>query len=52
MQFNLVASTNEGAVHLRQKLGFTIVGTLPGAFKLSHLGHVDAYVTHRSLIAA
>ena len=33
MQYNLVVSTNEGAVRLWRKLGFVIVGTLPGAFK-------------------
>jgi ribosomal protein S18 acetylase RimI-like enzyme len=52
MQFNLVVSTNEGAVRLWQKLGFKIVGTLPGAFEHGCLGYVDAYVMHKSLIAA
>ena len=33
IQFNFVASTNEGAVRLWQKLGFEIVGRLPGAQK-------------------
>lgn len=44
MQFNLVVSTNEPAVRLWRNLGFTIVGTLPKAFKHSQLGFVDAYV--------
>jgi ribosomal protein S18 acetylase RimI-like enzyme len=52
MQFNLVVSSNEGAVRLWKKLGFSIVGTLPGAFNHSRLGYVDAYVMHKSLIAA
>lgn len=52
MQFNLVVSTNAVAVRLWQKLGFTIVGTLPGAFKHASQGYVDAYVMHKSLIAA
>jgi ribosomal protein S18 acetylase RimI-like enzyme len=52
MQFNLVVSTNEGAVRLWQKLGFSIVGTLPGAFKHSRLGYVDAHVMYKNLIAA
>lgn len=52
MQFNLVVSTNVVAVRLWQKLGFAIVGTLPGAFKHRHLGYVDAYVMHKSLVAA
>ena len=49
MQFNLVASSNLAAVHLWQKMGFTIVGTLPGAFDHPTLGFVDAYVMHKPL---
>ena len=36
MQFNFVASSNEGAVRLWQKLGFTIVGRL-GRFATSRV---------------
>lgn len=49
MQFNIVVSTNEIAVRLWQKLGFEIVGRLPGAFKHSKLGFVDAYIMYRRL---
>lgn len=49
MQFNFVVSTNESAVHLWQQLGFKIVGTLPGAFRHSQKGLVDAYVMFLSL---
>ena len=49
MQFNFVVSTNQAAVALWQKLGFAIVGTLPGAYRHSKLGFVDAYVMFRSL---
>jgi L-amino acid N-acyltransferase YncA len=49
MQFNFVISTNESAVQLWQQLGFKIVGTLPGAFRHSRKGLVDAYVMFRSL---
>jgi L-amino acid N-acyltransferase YncA len=49
MQFNFVVSTNKGAVHLWQELGFTILATLPKAFNHSTLGCVDAYVMHRFL---
>jgi len=42
MQFNFVASSNEGAVRLWQKLGFTIVGRLPRAFRHPSRGYVDA----------
>lgn len=50
MQFNFVISTNEGAVALWQKLGFSIVGTLPKVFRHHELGYVDAYVMHRFLV--
>ncbi|MGZ5018903.1 MAG: N-acetyltransferase family protein [Chthoniobacterales bacterium] len=50
MQFNFVVSNNESAVHLWQKLGFKIVGTLPGAFRHPEKGYVDAYVMFRSLL--
>ena len=49
MQFNFVVSTNTGAVDLWKRLGFRIVGTLPGAFQHVSLGYVDAYVMHRFL---
>ena len=49
MQFNFVVSTNESAVRLWQQLGFKVVGTLPGAFRHSQKGFVDAYVMFRSL---
>jgi L-amino acid N-acyltransferase YncA len=49
MQFNFVVSTNKAAVALWQKLGFSIVGTLPKAFQHMRLGYVDAYVMYRFL---
>ena len=49
MQFNLVAVTNTGAVRLWQKHGFTVVGTLPGAFRHQRLGFVDALVMYKML---
>jgi ribosomal protein S18 acetylase RimI-like enzyme len=49
MQFNFVVSTNEAAVKLWERLGFTIVGTLPGAFRHRTHGFVDAYVMFRTL---
>jgi ribosomal protein S18 acetylase RimI-like enzyme len=50
MQFNLVVSTNTPAIHVWQKLGFEIVGTLPGAFRHRRHGYVDAYVMFRRLV--
>jgi ribosomal protein S18 acetylase RimI-like enzyme len=52
MQFNFVVSTNASAVGLWHRLGFKIVGTLPGAFRHSQKGLVDAYVMFRSLTEA
>jgi len=49
MQFNSVVSTNEAAVHLWQKLGYKIVGTLPKAFDHPANGLVDAYVMYKEL---
>ena len=49
MQFNLVVSTNKGAIRLWQDLGFEVVGTLPKAFKHSSLGYVDALVMYKWL---
>jgi L-amino acid N-acyltransferase YncA len=49
MQFNFVVSTNETAVKLWERLGFKVVGTLPGAFRHRNLGFVDAYVMFRTL---
>ena len=49
MQFNLVAATNERAIALWQRMGFDIVGTLPGAFRHQKLGLVDAFVMFKTL---
>jgi L-amino acid N-acyltransferase YncA len=48
MQFNFVVSTNERAVRLWERLGFRIVGKLPGAFRHATHGFVDVYVMFRS----
>ncbi|MDB9734643.1 GNAT family N-acetyltransferase [Porticoccaceae bacterium] len=49
MQFNFVATTNDGAVNLWKKLGFNIVGVLPKAFNHPLHGNVDALVMHKFL---
>ncbi|MFD0914757.1 GNAT family N-acetyltransferase [Methylophilus luteus] len=49
MQFNFVASTNEGALRLWTKLGFETVGRLPKAFRHPALGYVDAVVMYKWL---
>lgn len=50
MQFNLVVSTNEGAVRLWKSLGFDIIGTLPGAFQHPRFGVTDAHVMYKTLL--
>lgn len=49
MQYNLVVTTNEGAVRLWKRLGFEVVGRLPGAFDHPAEGLVDALVMYRTL---
>jgi ribosomal protein S18 acetylase RimI-like enzyme len=49
MQFNIVVSTNTGAVGLWKKMGFEVVGTLPKAFRHAGRGLVDAFVMYRFL---
>jgi len=49
MQYNLVVSTNEVAVHLWKKMGFDVVGTLPMAFRDPEQGDVEAYVMFQKL---
>jgi ribosomal protein S18 acetylase RimI-like enzyme len=50
MRFNFVVSTNEAAVRQWERLGFTIVGTLPGAFRHRTRGFVDDYVMFQALL--
>ncbi len=49
MQFNFVASSNEGAVKLWNRLGFATVGRLPTAFHHPSAGYVDALVMYKWL---
>ena len=50
MQYNLVVSTNANAIHLWEKHGFNVVGTLPEAFRHTQLGLVDALVMYKKLM--
>lgn len=43
IQFNAVVSTNHGALHLYEKLGFTRLGTIPGGFLMKD-GHYEDIV--------
>ena len=49
MQFNFVASSNEGAIRLWRKLGFETVGRLPKAFNHTVQGYIDALVMYKWL---
>jgi ribosomal protein S18 acetylase RimI-like enzyme len=49
MQFNFVVATNRTALRLWENLGFSIVGTLPGAFRHTRCGFVDVFVMYRRL---
>ena len=48
MQFNAVAASNLSAIAIYQRLGFTIVGTVPGAFAHPTLGRVDLHIMYRA----
>ncbi len=52
MQFNFVASTNEGAIRLWRRLGFEEVGRLPKAFRHPRAGLVDALLMYKWLQSA
>lgn len=51
IQFNAVVETNTAAVALWRDLGFTIVGTVPGAFRSASHGYVGLHVMHLDLTA-
>jgi GNAT superfamily N-acetyltransferase len=46
MQFNAVAESNRGAVDLYLRHGFTIIGTVPGAFAHPTLGRVGLHIMY------
>ncbi|XVU22391.1 N-acetyltransferase family protein [Actinoplanes sp. CA-054009] len=48
MQFNAVAESNRAAVALYERLGFAIVGTVPGAFAHPAEGRVGLHVMYQS----
>jgi L-amino acid N-acyltransferase YncA len=50
IQFNAVVETNTAAVALWESLGFTVVGTVPGAFDHPTHGYVGLHVMYLSLV--
>jgi GNAT superfamily N-acetyltransferase len=49
MQFNAVAATNTAAIAVYERLGFEIVGTVPGAFEHPVKGRVGLHVMYAGL---
>lgn len=49
MQFNLVVANNAASLRIWDKLGFDIIGTVPGAFQHSRTGLTDAYILFKQL---
>jgi L-amino acid N-acyltransferase YncA len=49
MQFNAVVETNAPAIRLWESLGFTILGTVPEAFRHPDRGLVGLHIMHRFL---
>ena len=49
MQFNFVASSNEGAIRIWQQMGFEIVGRLPRAFNHPVRSYIDALIMYKWL---
>lgn len=46
MQFNAVAATNRVAIALYERLGFGIVGTIPGGFEHPRHGRVGLHIMY------
>lgn len=49
MQFNIVVSTNHGAVKLWEKFGFKIMAEIPESFNHKALGLVSSYIMWKKL---
>jgi len=48
--FNLVFSENQVARHLWEKLGFQVLGVIPGAVRKNDATYQDAHIMFRSLV--
>jgi L-amino acid N-acyltransferase YncA len=49
MQFNAVVETNHAAVAIYKRLGFRLIGTVPGAFAHPTQGRVGLHIMYREL---
>jgi GNAT superfamily N-acetyltransferase len=46
MQFNAVVESNHSAIELYRRLGFSVVGTVPGAFAHPTIGRVGLHIMY------
>lgn len=44
LQFNAVVSSNKAAIALYLKLGFTVIGTIPGGYRLKDGSYTDTLI--------
>jgi len=49
IQFNVVVETNTPAINLWKSVGFSIIGTIPGAFRVGPGDYVDLHVMYKKL---
>ncbi len=49
IQFNAVVSTNHGAIHLYEKLGFVRLGTIPKGFLMKNGSYEDIVLFYKTL---
>ena len=49
IQFNAVVSTNHGAIHLYEKLGFVRLGTIPEGFLMKNGSYEDIVLFYKTL---
>ena len=49
MQFNMVLSQNRVAIKLYQKLGFSLIGSIPQAVRNPDGSYQEGYILHRKL---
>ncbi len=50
MQFNSVVSTDQRSIKLWKDLGFTIIGTVPNAYRHKTQGYVDSHIMYKALV--
>lgn len=49
MQFNFIVQDNEPSLRIWKKLGFTVVGTVPDAFRHSEKGLMPVHIMYKAL---